>query len=107
MGTDKESFVELTERIGRKTGGVSVYPFTSAKRGSPDPVAYVIVRGKAMGGKAGDLVEIMRDLLTRARLDDKVSRRRRAAGGRAGGGRLLVFRLWSLCFSGRRAALPR
>jgi hypothetical protein len=28
MGTEKESFVELTERIGRKTGGVSVYPFT-------------------------------------------------------------------------------
>ena len=28
MGTAKESFVELTERIGRKTGGVSVYPFT-------------------------------------------------------------------------------
>jgi hypothetical protein len=28
MGTSKESFVELTERIGRKTGGVSVYPFT-------------------------------------------------------------------------------
>jgi hypothetical protein len=28
MGTTKESFVELTERIGRKTGGISVYPFT-------------------------------------------------------------------------------
>ena len=29
MGTQKESFIELTERIGRKTGGVSVSPFTS------------------------------------------------------------------------------
>ena len=27
MGTDKESFIELTERIGRKTGGLSVSPF--------------------------------------------------------------------------------
>lgn len=44
MGTDKESFVELTERIGRKTGGLSVYPFTSAKRGQEQPVAYVMVR---------------------------------------------------------------
>ncbi|GBF88872.1 presequence protease [Raphidocelis subcapitata] len=71
MGTRKESFVELTERIGRKTGGVSVYPFTSAKRGQAEPVAYVMVRGKAMGGKAGELVDIMRDVLTDARLDDK------------------------------------
>jgi Zn-dependent M16 (insulinase) family peptidase len=43
MGTEKESFIELTERIGRKTGGLSVYPFTSSKRGSKQPVAYVMV----------------------------------------------------------------
>ena len=29
MGTQKESFIELTERIGRKTGGLSVSPFVS------------------------------------------------------------------------------
>lgn len=44
MGTDKESFIELTERIGRKTGGISVYPFTSAKRGAEQPVAKLMVR---------------------------------------------------------------
>ncbi|KIY92916.1 hypothetical protein MNEG_15047 [Monoraphidium neglectum] len=71
MGTEKESFVELTERIGRKTGGVSVYPFTSAKRGQDEPVAYIMLRGKAMGATAGDMVAIMRDILTTARLDDK------------------------------------
>jgi Zn-dependent M16 (insulinase) family peptidase len=71
MGTAKESFVELTERIGRKTGGLSVYPFMSAKRGSTEPIAYVVARGKAMGGKADDLIELMRDVLTGARLDDK------------------------------------
>jgi hypothetical protein len=43
MGTEKESFIELTERIGRKTGGVSVYPFTSAKRGDEQPVAKIMV----------------------------------------------------------------
>ena len=42
MGTAKESFVELTERIGRKTGGVSVSPFVSSVRGSPDPTAYIM-----------------------------------------------------------------
>ena len=44
MGTAKESFIELTERIGRKTGGVSVFPFTSPVRGKEQPVSYVMVR---------------------------------------------------------------
>ncbi len=43
MGTEKESFIELTERIGRKTGGLSVYPFTSNVKGSPNPVAFLMV----------------------------------------------------------------
>ncbi|GFR50856.1 hypothetical protein Agub_g13138 [Astrephomene gubernaculifera] len=71
MGTAGESFVELTERIGRKTGGISVYPFTSAKRGSEQPVAYVMIRGKAMSGTSGDMVGLMRDILLTARLDDR------------------------------------
>ena len=29
MGTQSESFIELTERIGRKTGGISVSSFAS------------------------------------------------------------------------------
>ena len=43
MGTEKESMTELTERIGRKTGGVSVSPFVSSIKNSPDPVAYLMV----------------------------------------------------------------
>ena len=43
MGTQKESFVELTERINGTTGGVSVYPFTSSVKGSPEPVAFLMV----------------------------------------------------------------
>lgn len=43
MGTKKESETELIERIGRKTGGLSVYPFTSSVKDSPDPVAFLMV----------------------------------------------------------------
>ena len=50
MGTERESFIELTERIGRKTGGLSVSPFVSSVKGSPDPVAYLMLRGKVGGG---------------------------------------------------------
>jgi hypothetical protein len=55
MGTQKESFIELTERIGRKTGGISVYPFSSAKRGQEQPVAYLMVRPRVQFG--GDCVD--------------------------------------------------
>lgn len=71
MGTAKESFVELTERIGRKTGGLSVSPSVMSRKGSDEPVAYIMVRGKAMADKAGDMLEIVHDILLTARLDDK------------------------------------
>ena len=71
MGTEKEDFVQLTERIGRKTGGLSFSPFTAHKRGEVEPVAYLMVRGKVMGEKAGDMLDLMRDILLTARLNDK------------------------------------
>lgn len=72
MGTATESFIELTDRIGRKTGGVSVSPFVSDVRGKPaDPAAYVVVSGKATSGNAGDLLGLFTDILTTARLDDR------------------------------------
>lgn len=71
MGTAEESFIELTERIGRKTGGLSVSPFVSSIKGSSEPQGYIMLRGKAMADKAGDMLEIARDILLTARLDDK------------------------------------
>ena len=79
MGTATESFIELTERIGRKTGGLGISPFVSAVKhkgsgsgaASSSTTGYVMVRAKAMGDKSGDLLEIVKDILTTARLDDK------------------------------------
>lgn len=71
MGTQKEDFVQLTERIGRKTGGLSFSPFTAHKRGQAEPQAYLMVRGKVTASKAPDMLDLMRDILLTARLDDK------------------------------------
>lgn len=71
MGTQKEDFVELSERIGRKTGGLSFSPFTAHKRGQAEPQAYLMVRGKVTASKAPDMLDLMRDILLTARLDDK------------------------------------
>lgn len=50
MGTASESFIELTERIGRKTGGLSVSPSVMSKKGSDEPVAYIMVSWPARAG---------------------------------------------------------
>ena len=72
MGTQQENFNQLTERIGRKTGGIGVSPFITDVRGRPaDPAAYLFISGKAMGDKAGDMLELFRDVLLTARLDDQ------------------------------------
>lgn len=71
MGTQRRDFVQLTELIGQKTGGVSVSPFVSEWKGKVgDPQAYLIVRGKAVASKAEDMLAILREVLLEPRLDN-------------------------------------
>ena len=51
MGAKDKNFVQLNPLMGRKTGGISVYPLTSSIRGKVDPCSHIIVRGKAMSGR--------------------------------------------------------
>ena len=71
MGTNKESFIQLTERIGRKTGGLRVSPFTAEVMGEKDPVAYLMLSGKATADKAQDLLDIFHDIIHTAKLDNQ------------------------------------
>lgn len=71
MGTEKESFIELTERIGRKTGGLRISPFTADLKGEKDPVAYLMLSGKAVADKSQDLLDLFTDILHTAKLDDQ------------------------------------
>ena len=64
MGTKDLSFVQLNQLIGRKTGGISVYPLTSSVRGKDEPCTKIIVRGKSMAGRADDLFNLVLCLLT-------------------------------------------
>jgi hypothetical protein len=71
MGTESESFVELSERIGSKTGGISAYPVIMSKPGSDEPVAHLMLRGKATKDQSKDMYAIMSDMLLTSKLDDK------------------------------------
>lgn len=70
MGTEREDFVKLSQRIGRKTGGISYGSFASAKTNSTESAAYLFLSGKATMAQATDLLEILRDMLLTVKLDN-------------------------------------
>jgi Zn-dependent M16 (insulinase) family peptidase len=71
MGTAAEDYVKLAQRIGRKTGGIDPTSFTSTVRESGRSTAWLVLRGKATTDHAGDLLDILRDVLLTARLDNR------------------------------------
>jgi presequence protease len=71
IGTEREDFVQLTQRIGRETGGVHAATLTSSVFDSDRAVAYLFVRGKATAPKSAALLDILRDILLTVRLDNR------------------------------------
>ncbi|KAJ8530106.1 hypothetical protein K7X08_036941 [Anisodus acutangulus] len=71
MGTKDLDFVQLNQLIGRKTGGISVYPFTSSVRGKVEPCSKIIVRGKAMSQRTEDLFNLINRILQDVQLNDQ------------------------------------
>jgi Zn-dependent M16 (insulinase) family peptidase len=71
MGTEKEDFVRLLQRIGRKTGGISASPFSTLTREQRDLVRRFFLRAKSTTAQFEDLLDILRDVLGTARLDNR------------------------------------
>ena len=68
-GTSKEDFVSLGQRIGSRTGGIEPSTYSSMIRGSREGTTWFFLRGKAMASGAQDLLGILTDVLSSARLD--------------------------------------
>jgi len=71
MGTEKEDYVKVFQRIGRKTGGVHTSSVLSLVHGSDQIAAKLLLRGKGMCHQVGDLLDIMSDVLLIPRFDNK------------------------------------
>jgi hypothetical protein len=71
IGTEKEDFVQLSTRVGAKTGGIGASVFTSTKYRQPGSIAYLFVRAKSMMHQTGDLFAILRDMLLTVKLDNR------------------------------------
>jgi len=71
LGTDREDYVALTQRIGRKTGGIYSQSFSSAVRGEQEGTCWLFLRGKAMLAQSDELMKIFRDVLLTVKLDNQ------------------------------------
>lgn len=71
LGTEREDYVRLTQRIGRVTGGIRPDLFTGDARGGGGAAAWLFLRGKVLASRTGELLDILRDVLLTARWDDR------------------------------------
>ena len=103
MGTRRESFVELQQRIGAQTGGVWTQSLLSSRRDGGPAATWLFLRGKAMVDRVDELTRIARDVLLEGRVDDRARFLQMALEERAGeesglvpgGHRVVVSRLCS------------
>ncbi len=71
MGTDKEDYVKLSQRIGKSTGGIHGNAVTATTFGSKESVAKLFLRGKATVQQSAELLNILKDVLLSANFDNK------------------------------------
>ena len=83
MGTEREDFIKLSQRIGSKTGGISRASRSSLIRGTDQTAAHFFLRGKGMLHQTADLLDILRDVLLSVRLDNQSRFRQMALEAKA------------------------
>jgi presequence protease len=71
MGTDKEDYVKLSQRIGKSTGGIHGSAITATTLGSRESVAKLMLRGKATVSHTAELLSILKDILLSANFDNR------------------------------------
>ncbi len=71
MGAGSDDFVQITQRIGRDTGGIRPSSLISAVRESERSTAWLFLRGKAVASQSAALLGILKDILLAARLDNR------------------------------------
>ena len=71
IGTETEDFVKLSQRIGRKTGGVGASTPISSVQGLKESTAWFVLGGKSTMAQVDDMLDIMRDVILTVKLDNK------------------------------------
>ena len=70
MGTEREDYVKLSQRIGRKTGGIGYTTYVSPMLTNPGGATWLFLSGKSTMTQAPELLAIMLDMLQTVKLDN-------------------------------------
>ena len=71
MGTEKEDYIQLAQRIGRTTGGIHAETYTSMMPNKDEAAAWLFLRGKTTAERTDDLLSIFQDILGGVCLDNQ------------------------------------
>ena len=71
MGTQTQDYVELSQRIAQKTGGIYGAPFLSAMEDSDQGVTRFFLRSKCMSTQTAELLDILHDVLLKPDFTNK------------------------------------
>ncbi|WP_432738457.1 insulinase family protein [Maridesulfovibrio sp. FT414] len=70
-GTKSTDFVTMTRRMAAKTGGISPTTLVTPVHGMDETCSRFVLRGKSTAERAGDLLEIISELLLEASFDNR------------------------------------
>ncbi len=70
MGTQKEDYSALAQRIAQKTGGLYAAPMHTAAENNPTSISRLFLRGKCMSAQTHDLLAILSDILFAPKFDN-------------------------------------
>ena len=75
VGTQRDDYVKLSQRIGRKTGGIYATTINAMRSADSDAAgtnaSWFFLRGKATMAQIDDLLDIAQDVLLNIKLDNK------------------------------------
>ncbi len=71
MGTDKEDYVKLSQRIGKYTGGIHGSGVSTTTRGTRETVSKLFMSGKATIEQSTELLNILKDVLLHTNFDNR------------------------------------
>lgn len=71
IGTEREDFVKISQRIGQKTGGIRPSELIASTKTPSSSLAKLFLRAKATMAQADDMLDLLRDLLLTVKLDNQ------------------------------------
>jgi Zn-dependent M16 (insulinase) family peptidase len=90
MGTERDDYVTVSQRISRKTGGIWPVIHTSDVKEQETGAAWLFLRGKAMSSQTEDLLDILKDIILNVRLENRERFRQIVLEAKAGEEQRLV-----------------